>query len=177
LNINQLTGTIPGSIGKLSLLNQLYVLASTGLCFIINERDCTDLLHIAHRRNLSKNQLTGPIPDTIGNLSKIVYMYASQVVNHHCSRCQVLTVSTRTDISTTTNSPARSLPRLEMRQSSSCMLHTSTNHAVVRRCTRSGSHLVLQITTEQPTVRIDSVFNTKQFATQPPVCKLSHVSQ
>ena len=77
---NQLSGTIPSSIGNLTQLRELYVHS----CFRIsptmshqtNSSTQTSLfLCVVMSRQLDTNQLSGTIPSSIGNLAQLQWLY------------------------------------------------------------------------------------------------------
>ena len=78
MNNNQLTSSIPGTIGKLKKLYQLD-LNNNQLTGRIPET--IGNLNNLNYLNLASNQLTGSIPDSIGNLSSLthLYMYSNQL--------------------------------------------------------------------------------------------------
>ena len=72
LNQNQLSGTIPETIGNLTTLKVLYV-----------QRMVTQYVDLIpsdnlsrSSRNLGRNQLSGPLPELIGQLKSLQIMYA-----------------------------------------------------------------------------------------------------
>src|SRR3989338_8911123 len=82
LSSNQLSGTIPDSIGDLVELDQLYVPLSFHLSYqqFFFLTSVHDFLHNFSFINLMysdlySNQLSGAIPETIGNLAKIQGLY------------------------------------------------------------------------------------------------------
>jgi len=69
LHINNLTNTIPSTIGQLSMLTELYV-GMVGPAVLLLTRGFS-------RRFLSNNQLTGSIPPSIGQLTALTRLYVS----------------------------------------------------------------------------------------------------
>lgn len=67
----ELTGTIPLSIGKLSLLENLYE--------IIRIPDYFVMILIPHR-DLSETGIIGPIPDSLGSLASLRYLYRFHLI-------------------------------------------------------------------------------------------------
>jgi len=91
LNNNQLSGTIPSSIGSLVNLYNLYVnpMPSTRLSPIITntKQNITIDTHIRYllvmmmilNRDLDHNQLSGTIPSSIGSFLNLHYLYVNPI--------------------------------------------------------------------------------------------------
>jgi len=95
LNINQLSGTIPSSIGSLVNLQELYAQSNTIHKIFSNhhqqhQAEYNDryshwylLVVMILNRDLNTNQLSGTIPSSIGSLVNLQYLYVKIFSNHH----------------------------------------------------------------------------------------------
>ena len=101
--MNQLSGTIPSSMGNLAQLLYLFVHS----CFQFRQRTHIKLtlstqtslfLRVIIFRYLNENQLTGSIPSSIGNLAQLYSLYAHSCFQFHQQSHIKLTLSTQTSL-------------------------------------------------------------------------------
>ena len=94
LYLNQLTGTIPSSIGYLAQLQYLYVHSCFQFHPPIQIKTNTNCSIFCMFRDLSANQLSGTIPSSIGNLTKVQSLYVPSCIQFHQQTHISLTLST-----------------------------------------------------------------------------------
>ena len=73
---NQLTGAVPDSISVLTQLTWVATSSCTSVVLAARSAELTVSFDVdgARTMNLGRNQLTGTLPTTIGNLSALVYV-------------------------------------------------------------------------------------------------------
>ena len=91
---HQLTGTIPSSIGNLAQLQVLYVHSCFQFHPPIQIKTNTNCSIFCMFRDLSANQLSGTIPSSIGNLTKVQSLYVPSCIQFHQQTHINLTLST-----------------------------------------------------------------------------------
>src|SRR3989338_1373568 len=100
---NQLSGTIPSSIGNLAQLQSLYVhccFQSRQHSYIVTHSfNPTSLIScVIMFRQLYSNQLSGTIPSLIGNLVQLGILYVHCCFQSHQRTTSKLTLSTQTSL-------------------------------------------------------------------------------
>jgi len=98
LGNNQLSDTIPSSLGSLVNMRELYEIA----VLVVDGNVCHSLLIHQSHRVLSYNQLNGAMPSSIGSLNNLETLYVTVIPRCWINRL-MLTINTPTAISTPTD--------------------------------------------------------------------------